>query len=57
MSLFDWENYKRVLSITHKPTQVEFKQMAISVLIGLAIIGGIGFVISMIVTYLRLLTG
>lgn len=52
MGLFDWDNYKRVLSITHKPSEVEFKQMAFSVLIGLAIIGGIGFVISMAVRYM-----
>ncbi len=44
---------KRVLNITHKPKGQEFKQIASITAIGIAIIGLIGFVISMISAALR----
>ncbi|MDP3742003.1 MAG: protein translocase SEC61 complex subunit gamma [Candidatus Micrarchaeota archaeon] len=49
------EQSKRVLNVTHKPQDVEFRQMAITTGIGLALIGVIGFILSMVAHYLRLL--
>lgn len=50
-----YEQSKRVLNVTHKPQEMEFRQMAITTGIGLVIIGVIGFIISMTAHYLRLL--
>ena len=44
---------KRVINITHKPKDAEYRQMALTTGIGLAVIGLIGFIISMVVHYLR----
>lgn len=49
------EQSKRVLNVTHKPQDEEFRQMALTTGIGLAVIGIIGFIISMASHYLRLL--
>lgn len=49
------EQSKRVLNVTHKPQDMEFRQMAITTGIGLVIIGAIGFIISMVSHYLRLI--
>ncbi len=49
------EQSKRVLNVTHKPQEMEFRQMAITTGIGLALIGAIGFILSMASHYLRLL--
>ena len=49
------EQSKRVLNVTHKPKELEFRQMAMTTGIGLAVIGIIGFIISMTSHYLRLL--
>ena len=49
------EQSKRVLNVTHKPQEMEFRQMAITTGIGLVLIGVIGFIISMSSHYLRLL--
>ncbi len=46
---------KRVLNVTHKPRDLEFRQMSITTGLGLAIMGLIGFVISMLAHYLRLI--
>lgn len=47
------EQSKRVISITHKPKPHEFKQMAFTTAIGMALIGIIGFLISMAAVYLK----
>ena len=39
---------ERVLNVTHKPGPFEFKQIAYITALGITIIGGIGFVISMV---------
>lgn len=44
---------QRVLAITHKPKGPEYQQIAYSTAIGMAIVGMIGFVISMIAVFLR----
>ncbi len=49
------EQSKRVLNVTHKPQEMEFRQMAITTGIGLVLIGVIGFILSMSSHYLRLL--
>jgi protein transport protein SEC61 subunit gamma-like protein len=36
---------QRVLNVTHKPAGPEFKQIAISTAIGIAVVGVIGFII------------
>ncbi len=46
---------KRVLNVTHKPRDLEFRQMTITTGLGLAIMGVIGFLISMATYYLRLI--
>lgn len=38
---------ERVLNVTHKPGPFEFRQIAYITALGMTIIGGIGFVISM----------
>ncbi|MBI5224954.1 protein translocase SEC61 complex subunit gamma [Candidatus Micrarchaeota archaeon] len=38
---------QRVLNVTHKPAGPEFKQIAISTGIGIAVVGIIGFLIHM----------
>ncbi len=49
------EQSKRVLNVTHKPQEMEFRQMAITTGLGLALMGIIGFIISMVAHYLRLI--
>ncbi len=44
---------ERVLNITHKPKRPEFQQIAYITAIGMFIIGGIGFVITMLAYVLR----
>ncbi|MFH0922772.1 MAG: protein translocase SEC61 complex subunit gamma [Candidatus Micrarchaeota archaeon] len=44
---------QRVISITHKPREIEYKQMAITTAIGIAIVGILGFFISMGAHFLR----
>ena len=43
----------RVIQITHKPSNYEFKHIALSTGVGIVIIGIIGLTISMIVYFLR----
>lgn len=38
---------ERVLNVTHKPGPFEFRQIAYITALGMAVIGGIGFAISM----------
>ncbi len=38
---------ERVLAVTHKPKEHEYRQMAITTAIGIALIGMIGFLITM----------
>lgn len=38
---------ERVLNVTHKPGKFEFRQIAYITAIGMAVIGGIGFALSM----------
>lgn len=47
------EQSKRVLNVTHKPQDVEFRQMVLITGLGLVLIGIIGFIISMAAHYLR----
>ena len=44
---------ERVLNVTHKPNGAEFKQIAVSTAIGVAVIGLIGFIITMASVVLR----
>ena len=44
---------KRVLTITHKPRPMEYRQMALTTGIGMLIVGLIGFIISMTSFFLR----
>ncbi len=43
-----YEQSLRVIAITHKPRRPEYKQMALTTAIGMAVIGIVGFIISMI---------
>lgn len=47
------EQSKRVIAITHKPKQEEYKQMSFTTAIGMALIGATGFAIAMIAVFLR----
>jgi protein translocase SEC61 complex gamma subunit len=38
---------KRVVAITHKPGQAEYRQMSLTTAIGMALIGLAGFVVAM----------
>jgi protein translocase SEC61 complex gamma subunit len=44
---------QRVVNITHKPRELEYRQMAITTAIGIAIVGILGFFISMVAHVLR----
>ena len=44
---------KRVLTITHKPRPMEYRQMALTTGIGMLLVGLIGFIISMTSFFLR----
>lgn len=44
---------ERVLNITHKPRRFEYQQIAYVTAIGMAVIGGIGFAISMVAFFIR----
>lgn len=44
------DNSRHVLSISYKPTNEEFKRSAKLIIIGILIIGAIGFVIGLIVS-------
>ncbi len=44
--------YKRVLSLARKPTKSEYKELAIMVAVGTGIIGGIGFVVQLIIQFI-----
>lgn len=51
---FDFvEQSKRVVNVTHKPKDEEFRQMTLITGLGLAVIGIIGFIISMVAHFLR----
>lgn len=47
-----WFEYSRVLHLTRKPTRQEYKELAIMVVIGTLIIGGIGFVVQVFFQYI-----
>ena len=44
---------ERVLAITHKPREDEYRQMALTTAIGMVLIGIVGFIIAMAAYYLR----
>ncbi|MBI5228823.1 protein translocase SEC61 complex subunit gamma [Candidatus Micrarchaeota archaeon] len=44
---------QRVLIVTHKPSQYEFRHIASSTALGMIVIGAIGFAITLIVSVLR----
>ncbi len=44
---------ERVVNVTHKPSRIEFRQIAYVTAIGMAVVGLIGFVISMTAHFLR----
>jgi len=44
---------ERVLNVTHKPSPQEYRHIAFSTALGMAVIGIIGFAISMIAYYAR----
>ncbi|HLC38154.1 MAG TPA: protein translocase SEC61 complex subunit gamma [Candidatus Norongarragalinales archaeon] len=47
------EQSQRVISITYKPKEAEYRQMAFTTAIGMALVGIIGFVISLAASFLR----
>ncbi len=42
-----WFEYSRVIHLTRRPTRSEYRELAIMVLVGTAIIGGIGFIVQL----------
>lgn len=48
-----WAQSQRVLAVTHKPRGQEYRQMALTTAIGIAIIGTIGFIINLLFHVLR----
>ncbi len=42
------EQSQRVISITYKPKQMEFRQMAMTTALGMLLLGAMGFVIRLI---------
>ena len=44
---------ERVLAITHKPRDDEYRQMALTTAIGMVLIGLVGFIIAMAAYYIR----
>ncbi len=44
-----WFEYSRVLHLARKPTRKEYRELAIMVIVGTLIIGGIGFVVQLII--------
>ncbi|MEM0475671.1 MAG: protein translocase SEC61 complex subunit gamma [Candidatus Norongarragalinales archaeon] len=44
---------KRVIAITHKPGQAEYKQMSLTTAIGMTLIGLTGFVVAMLALLLK----
>ncbi|HEV8290262.1 MAG TPA: protein translocase SEC61 complex subunit gamma [Candidatus Norongarragalinales archaeon] len=44
---------ERVINVTHKPQPEEYRHIASSTALGLAVIGVIGFIIAMVSHYLR----
>ncbi len=44
---------ERVLNVTHKPDKIEFRQIATSTAIGMAVVGIAGYVISMVAYFIR----
>ncbi len=44
---------ERVINVTHKPKPYEFRQIAYVTAIGMTVIGGIGFIISMAAFFLH----
>ncbi len=55
--MFDFKEFversKRVIAITHKPREQEYRQMALTTGLGMALLGFIGFVITMAAYWLR----
>ncbi len=47
------EQSQRVIAVTHKPSDSEYKQMAFTTAIGMLVIGAIGFIISMTAAFAR----
>jgi protein transport protein SEC61 subunit gamma-like protein len=48
---------QRVLDITHKPRDQEYRQMASVTALGLVLVGAVGFAITLIMYYLRRING
>ena len=46
------EQSKRVISITYKPRDMEFRQMAFTTALGMLLLGLIGFIITLVATTL-----
>ena len=44
---------ERVINVTHKPDRVEFRQIATSTAIGMAVVGVAGYFISMAAYFIR----
>ncbi len=49
--------YARVLRMAKKPEPAEFRQTANIVLVGIAVIGGIGFAVFLFMTWLQRIVG
>jgi len=48
-----WRESERVLLITHKPKDLEYRQIASITALGMLLIGFIGFIITMAAFFLR----
>ena len=48
-----YEQSMRVIAITHKPRPLEYKQMALTTAIGIALVGLVGFLITMFVFFIK----
>ncbi len=47
-----WFEYSRVIHLARKPTRKEYRELAIMVIVGTLIIGGIGFIVQMIIQFI-----
>lgn len=47
-----WFEYSRVINLARKPTRKEYRELAIMVIVGTLIIGGIGFVVQLAIQFI-----
>lgn len=57
MGSFGKGRYARVLRMARKPEPAEFRQTSLIVLVGVAVVGGIGFAIFLLMSWILRLVG